>query len=97
MKNITHAELAIILRDNQACDPAMEWFNYHKSWSLAELWKNCTRADWMIWLLFVIGENPRIADEMAGCIPWNTSYYARMTLYAKYADILRKQYIVEIK
>lgn len=36
------------LKNNRACEPGMEWAETQSN--LYELWNNCHRGDWMLWL-----------------------------------------------
>ena len=43
-----------------ACSEGMAWVKENKFESLADLWDNCHRSDWMLWLLDRVGyENDR--------------------------------------
>jgi len=50
-------ELIIILNELGACEDAMEWL--FSQTTLEEAWENCTRGDWLLWLVAALDVNER--------------------------------------
>jgi hypothetical protein len=48
---ITKNEFLSILKNKRACPEAIKWVKESKTETFIELWNECDRADWMLWLL----------------------------------------------
>lgn len=68
-----------LLRAVEACDDAVEWCQIHGG-TLAELWNDCERGDWMWWLLTKT-DVPRKEQSVKF-----TRWCAKRVAYATYAD-----------
>ena len=58
----THETFREFLLNNGACHEATQWT---KGKTLRESWDNCTRAEWMIWLLVKMGFSTEKLIDMA--------------------------------
>lgn len=51
-KPMTGTELYRSLKKRGACKESLRWVWQNRGFSAEELWKACTRGDWMRWILF---------------------------------------------
>ena len=56
-------QLVTFLKKNHACAPSLEWL---QSRTLAEVWEQCERGDWLLWLAAKAGVD-RKRLVMAAC------------------------------
>jgi hypothetical protein len=48
---LSKKEFLAILKEKNACSEAVEWVKESKTETFVELWNECERADWMLWIL----------------------------------------------
>jgi len=67
-----HTPLLRMLHILGACDEAMKWVADHADSSLPELWQDCDRADWMVWLaLRMAGKDGWVNSSQVEHIMWD--------------------------
>jgi hypothetical protein len=54
-----------LLAELGACEPALRWVRQHSGTSLEELWADCDRADWLVWLASEMRHRPGWPDDRA--------------------------------
>ena len=95
-RNHMNPKIIKTLTDWNACSDAIEWLHAQQTWSQA--WRDCTRGDWMLWLLGRCSGKPVSPDHRklvlafyAAANAANTAAAKEKTL-AKCADIVRKHF-----
>jgi hypothetical protein len=48
---LSKKEFLDILKEKKACLEAAKWVNEHQAETFAEIWNECDRADWMLWIM----------------------------------------------
>lgn len=67
----TKADLLALMAELNACGPATEWVREQHTTDAHTIVLDCTRADWISWLVEAIGDMPENAPE------WLRAVYAR--------------------
>jgi hypothetical protein len=65
MKNETSVDLADMLCSLDACRSAVEWVEHRYDLTLSELWDECDRGDWMLWLAARVGVDRKLVVRTA--------------------------------
>ena len=93
---MTGTELYRALKKRGACKESLRWVWQNRGFSAEELWKACTRGDWMKWILFRFWL-PGRGEALDRCFSlWVMVLYGegtkpqRLRAYKEIANIIRR-------
>ena len=69
MKRITRKKMDTILERLHACEDAREWIAAHPDLSPRELYAQCERGDWLVWLVAHVIDRRRLAGILCEIVP----------------------------
>ena len=61
----TRADVLALLEKHDACQPSIDWVSSTEYATAAEIWQNCQRPDWMLWIAARFGIDSKLLVRAA--------------------------------